>query len=88
MGKQQFTVRLDEAQAAWVDDEAERRDRMTTDGPRGYDREFIDAVGGSARRRLAYSHDRGEITRFVVQLEYRLNSWQPVVRFDHDPASD
>lgn len=58
------------------------------DSPRDYDREFTDAVGGSARRRLAYSHDRGEITRFVVQLEYRLDSWQPVVRFDHDPESD
>ena len=61
---------------------------MTDETPREYDREFTDARGGPARRRIGYSHDRGEITRFVVQLEYRRDEWEPVVRFDHDPTSD
>lgn len=41
-----------------------------------------------ARIRLGYSHTHGEVTRFVVQLEYRVDTdWLEVVRYDHDPAS-
>lgn len=58
------------------------------DGPREYDREFTDARGPRARRRVAYDHDAGQITRFVVQLEYDYAGWTTVVRFDHDPVSD
>lgn len=63
---------------------------MAEDGPREYDREFTDAVSGRVRRRLGYDHTGGEVTRFVVQLEYELGvgEWTPVVRFDHDPASE
>lgn len=33
--------------------------------------------------------DRGSVTRFVVQLEYRIDDgWYEVVRFDHDPDSE
>jgi hypothetical protein len=56
------------------------------DGPRDYEREYTDDLSPVTRIRLGYSHDRGEITRFVVQLEYQLdvNDWHEVVRYDHD----
>ena len=57
-----------------------------TEEPREYDREFTTPLEYRVRRRIGYSHDRGEITRFVVQLEYRLDGdWAEIVRFDHDP---
>ncbi|MFC4553535.1 MULTISPECIES: DUF7718 family protein [Halorussus] len=60
-----------------------------TDGPREYDREFSTPHEHRVRRRIGYSHDHGEVTRFVVQLEYKLDDrWAEIVRFDHDPASD
>lgn len=59
------------------------------DTPREYDRDHKTTVSSTARRRLGYSHDRGEITRFVVQLEYRHgDEWRQVVRYDHDPESE
>lgn len=61
---------------------------MTADTPREYDKEFTRPVNASARRRLGLKVDRGEVTRFVVQLEYLLdakkNEWATVVRYDHD----
>ena len=57
--------------------------------PREYDREFTTPLSYRARRRIGYSHERGEVTRFVVQLEYRLDDeWVEVVRFDHDPEGE
>jgi hypothetical protein len=59
------------------------------EGPRSYDREFTTPLHYRARRRIGYSHDHGVVTRFVVQLEYRLHGeWVEVVRFDHDPESE
>lgn len=59
-----------------------------TDEPREYDREYTTWTGTTIRRRLGYSHDHGEVTRFVVQLEYLYeDEWMPVVRYDHNPAS-
>lgn len=59
------------------------------DGPRDYDREYTTRTGSTVRRRLGYSHDHGTVTRFVVQLEYLSGEeWTPVVRYDHDPASE
>lgn len=56
---------------------------------RGYDHEIPTTVRPDVRRRFGYSHDRGEVTRFVVQLEYRLDDeWTPIVRYDHDAATD
>lgn len=53
------------------------------DTPREYDREFTTPLTYRTRRRIGYSHDRGDVTRFVVQLEYRLDEgWAEVVRFD------
>lgn len=61
---------------------------MTEDDPREYDREFTAPEGGPVRRRLGIDTDRGEITRFVVQLEYLIDpateEWVTVVRYDHD----
>lgn len=55
------------------------------DGPRDYDREYTYPIGANARVRNGSSRDRDTITRFVVQLEYRLgDDWVAVVRFDHD----
>ena len=63
---------------------------MTDDDlARGYDREWTARVGQSIRRRFGYSHDRGEVTRFVLQLEYHHeDEWLPVVRYDHDEVTD
>jgi hypothetical protein len=59
---------------------------MTADEPREYDREYTASVGAPAvRRRLGIDVDRGEVSRFVVQLEYLLgDTWETVVRYDHD----
>lgn len=51
----------------------------------GYDREYIKDRAGRARIRLGLDTDRGSVTRFVLQLEYRLgDEWKEVVRFAHD----
>ena len=59
-----------------------------TDDPRNYDREFTTRVHRRARRRLGIDVDRGQVKRFVVQLEYLVNPhpevWETVVRYDHD----
>jgi len=35
--------------------------------------------------RTAFSAEKGEVTRFVIQLEYWLDGdWHEVVRYDHD----
>jgi len=35
--------------------------------------------------RTAFSTEKGEVTRFVIQLEYWLDGdWREVVRYDHD----
>jgi hypothetical protein len=62
---------------------------MNDEGPQDYEREYTDPLSDVTRVRLGYSHDRGEVTRFVVQLEYCVESeWREVVRYDHDPASE
>ena len=59
------------------------------DSLREYDREYTTTVSPTVRRRLGYNHDRGTVTRFVVQLEYRHgDEWREVVRYDHDPESE
>jgi hypothetical protein len=59
------------------------------DTPQDYEREFTTPLEYRARRRIGYTHERGDVTRFVVQLEYRIGGeWTEVVRFDHDPRSD
>ena len=54
-----------------------------------YDREFATPLSVHVRRRLGYDCDHGDVTRFVVQLEYRHGGeWVEIVRSDHDPASE
>jgi len=56
-----------------------------TDELREYDREYTTYSDPSVRTRIGYSHDRGRVTRFVVQLEHQFEgSWRTVVRYDHD----
>lgn len=60
-----------------------------TVAPRDYDREFTTPLEYRVRRRIGYSHEHGVVTRFVVQLEYRLDGeWCEIVRFDHDQESN
>lgn len=39
---------------------------MSDEGPQDYDREHTDPLSDVARARLGYSHDHGEVTRFIV----------------------
>jgi hypothetical protein len=56
---------------------------------RGYDHERTVPVGTLGRRRFGYTHERGDVTRFTVQLEYLIDGeWTPVVRYDHDAVTD
>ena len=55
------------------------------DTPREYDREYTKPLPGPLQIREGYDADRGEVIRFLVQLEYRrAGAWEPVVRYDHD----
>lgn len=39
--------------------------------------------------RIAFSTERGDVIRFLVQLEYwHRGEWRPVVRYDHDRDGD
>lgn len=55
-----------------------------------YEREYTTTVDRHVRRRMGYSHTRGQVTRFVVQLEYEFEGlgWTTIVRSDHDPDSE
>jgi hypothetical protein len=63
-------------------------DESDAGGPREYDKEFTADVDRRVRRRLGIDVERGEVRRFVVQLEYCMNplndEWATVVRYDHD----
>ena len=57
--------------------------------PAQYDREFTTIINRRAQIRTGLSTHRGEVTRFFIQLEYRLNGeWLEVVRFDHGPDTE
>lgn len=54
-----------------------------------YDREFTTIINRRAQIRAGLSTDRGDVTRFFVQLEYWLDGeWLAVVRFDHNPETE
>lgn len=56
-----------------------------TESRRDYDREWTVPVGNTAWRRVGITSDRGNVVRFVVQLEYEVEGERlPVVRYDHD----
>lgn len=56
--------------------------------PREYDKNIEVVVDRHSRRRLGIDTDRETVTRFVVQLEYRLDpledEWATAVRYGHD----
>jgi hypothetical protein len=57
--------------------------------PRRYDHEHTTRLDWRVRRRVGLSTYRGDVVRFVVQLEYRLDGeWRAVARFDHDSNSE
>jgi hypothetical protein len=61
---------------------------MAPEPPREYDTEYTTRVHRRARRRLGINVHLGQVTRFVVQLEYLLDpeadEYATVVRYDHD----
>ncbi|MFC7158030.1 hypothetical protein ACFQPA_21885 [Halomarina halobia] len=61
---------------------------MPDDAPREYDKAFTTPLEYRVRRRLGIDVERGQVRRFVVQLEYLLDpdreEWATVVRYDHD----
>lgn len=62
---------------------------LMADAPREYDREYTNPLARNLRVRLGYDHDRGLLTRFVLQLEYLVDgAWHEVVRYDHDSEGD
>jgi len=60
-----------------------------TNEPEGYDREFTTIINRRAQIRAGLSTQKGDVTRFFVQLEYWLDGgWLEVVRFDHNPDTE
>lgn len=61
---------------------------VSDEDPREYDKEFTAHAAHRVRRRLGRDIERGEVRRFVVQLEYLVDpvtdEWATVVRYDHD----
>lgn len=44
-----------------------------------------DRLADRVQLRTAFSAERGEVVRFVIQLEYWLDGdWREIVRYDHD----
>lgn len=53
--------------------------------PREYDVSYVRRLSGPLRVRIGFDRVGAEVTRFVVQLEYRhREEWLVVVRYDHD----
>lgn len=61
---------------------------MTDDAPPDYDKEYTARGDHRTCRRLGIDTERGEVRRFMVQLEYLMDpiadEWAIVVRYDHD----
>lgn len=48
-----------------------------------------DRLADRVQIRTAFTTERGDVVRFVTQLEYWLDGeWQPVVRYDHDQVTE
>lgn len=44
--------------------------------------EYLRPLEALLQLRIRFETEHGQIIRFTVQLEYNLNGWQPVVRYD------
>lgn len=61
---------------------------MPAGAPRDYDRIHEKPLNGPLQIRMGLSTERGDVARFMVQLEYWIDGeWCEVVRYDHDPDS-
>jgi hypothetical protein len=48
-----------------------------------------DRIADRVQIRTAFSTDRGDVIRFMIQLEYWLGGeWTEIVRYDHDSISE
>jgi hypothetical protein len=57
--------------------------------PREYEREYLQNLPGPLQVRVGRDTERGNVSRFGVQLEYHMgDAWRSVVRYDHDPDSN
>lgn len=55
--------------------------------PDDYETAYRRSLPGPLQVRIGFDTDRGDVERFVVQLEYwHAGAWREVVRYDHDPA--
>lgn len=62
---------------------------MTDETPREYGREYIKKLSHEGRVRVGHTIEAGEVRRFMIQLECRIEGeWDPVVRFDHDGTGE
>lgn len=62
-----------------------REDTVADETPRDYDRHYPRELSGPLQIRVGLDKEAGEVTRFLVQLEYnRSGEWDTVVRLDHD----
>lgn len=57
-------------------------------GTRDFDKDYTKRPTERVRARFGCDTDHGEVTRFLVQLEYRMpDSWTFIVRSDHNPTA-
>lgn len=55
---------------------------------RGFDTSYTATLSERAQVRFGVDVERGDVTRFLVQLEYRMpDGWTPIVRSDHNPPA-
>ena len=55
---------------------------------RGFDHSYERLLTDRVRVRFGYDSEHGNITRFLIQLEYRMaDGWTPIVRSDHNPPA-
>lgn len=51
-----------------------------------FDTGYDTLLSQNVRVRFGYDANRGDVTRFLIQLEYRMpDGWTPIVRSDHNP---
>lgn len=62
--------------------------RLRTNSVRQFDNSYETPLTHRVRARFGCDGDRTEITRFLIQLEYRMtDGWTTIVRSDHNPTA-
>lgn len=55
---------------------------------RDFDKGYVTPLTDRARVRFGADIERGDVTRFIVQLEYRMaDGWTHIIRSDHNPEA-